>query len=43
MVHTHGAGDWKCPKCGSKHIDADEIKGKLIHYCMECGYREGEK
>lgn len=41
MVHQHGAGDWRCPKCRSKHVDADEVKGKLVHYCMECGYHEG--
>jgi len=41
MVHMHGAGNWKCPKCGSRHIDADEVEGKLVHYCLECGYKEG--
>ena len=27
----------KCPKCGSGDVDADEVGGKLIHYCLDCG------
>ncbi len=40
MVHKEGAGMFRCPKCKSKHVDADDVDGKRFHYCLECGFEE---
>jgi len=43
MVHTATPEDkHKCPKCGSNHIDGVYDAGKLLLYCLDCGYDETE-